>query len=138
LYVLDRFDVLMSKIIFKKWKNIIYMHFNMKNYLKNTRNHTVKHALKDPIRTVPYGVYQGKKSKKYGNYGTALNLIFEFPLYPFHLINHCRKIDNYKRRNFLFVYCDGFYWYNFLFLYLSINILKTILLIYIKRIITSK
>ena len=35
----------MSKIIFKKWKNIIDMYFSMKNYLKNTRNHTVKYAL---------------------------------------------------------------------------------------------
>jgi hypothetical protein len=45
LYVLDRFDVLMSKIIFKTWKNIIGMHFDTKNYLKSTRNHTVKHPL---------------------------------------------------------------------------------------------
>jgi hypothetical protein len=45
LYVLDRFDVLMSKIIFKKWKNIIGMHFGMKSYLKSTRNYTAKHAL---------------------------------------------------------------------------------------------
>jgi len=45
LYVLDRFDVLMSKIIFKKWKNIIGMHFGTKNYLKSTRNHTAKHSL---------------------------------------------------------------------------------------------
>jgi hypothetical protein len=45
LYFLDRFDVLMSKIIFKKWKNIIGMYFGTKNYLKSTRNHTAKHAL---------------------------------------------------------------------------------------------
>jgi hypothetical protein len=44
LYFLDRFDVLMSKMIFKKWKNIIGMHFNTKSYLKNTRNHTAKQA----------------------------------------------------------------------------------------------
>jgi hypothetical protein len=37
---LDRFDVLMSKIIFKKLKKIIDMHFST----KSTRNHTVKHA----------------------------------------------------------------------------------------------
>jgi len=42
---LDRFDVLMSKMIFKKWKNIIGMHFGTKSYLKSTRNHTAKHAL---------------------------------------------------------------------------------------------
>jgi hypothetical protein len=45
LYVLDHFDVLMSKMIFKKWKNIIGMHFSMKSYLKRTRNHTAKHVL---------------------------------------------------------------------------------------------
>ena len=41
---MDCFDVLMSKIIFKKWKNIIDMHFGTKSYLKSTHNHTVKHA----------------------------------------------------------------------------------------------
>jgi hypothetical protein len=45
LYFLDRFDVLMSKIIFKKWKNISGMYFGTKNYLKSTHNHIVKHAL---------------------------------------------------------------------------------------------
>ena len=44
LYFLDRFDVLMSKIIFKKWKNIIGMYFDTKNYLKSTHNHTDKHV----------------------------------------------------------------------------------------------
>jgi hypothetical protein len=46
LYVLDRFDVLMSKIIFKIWKNIIDMHFSMKSYLKSNRNHTAKYILR--------------------------------------------------------------------------------------------
>ena len=32
-------------MILKKYKNIIDMHFSTKNYLKNTRNHTAKHAL---------------------------------------------------------------------------------------------
>jgi len=45
LYILDRFDVLMLKMIFKKWKNIIGMHFGTKSYLKSTRNHTAKHVL---------------------------------------------------------------------------------------------
>jgi hypothetical protein len=45
LYVFDCFDVLMSKMIFKKWKNIIGIHFGTKNYLKSTRNHTDKDAL---------------------------------------------------------------------------------------------
>ena len=38
------FDVLMSKIIFKKSKNIIEMYFGMKSYLKNNHNHTAKQA----------------------------------------------------------------------------------------------
>jgi hypothetical protein len=41
--------VLMSKIIFKKWKNIIDMYFDTKSYLKSTRNHTAKHALNVPF-----------------------------------------------------------------------------------------
>ena len=45
LYFLDRFDVLISKIIFKKWKNIINMYFSMKNYLKSNHYHTAKHVL---------------------------------------------------------------------------------------------
>jgi len=45
LYFLDRFDVLILKIIFKKWKNIIDMYFNMKSYLKSTRNYTAKQVL---------------------------------------------------------------------------------------------
>ena len=40
----NHFDILMSKIIFKKLKNIIDMYFNMKNYLKSNHNHTVKQA----------------------------------------------------------------------------------------------
>ena len=36
------FDVLMSKMIFKKSKNIIDMHFSTKSYLKNNRNYTTK------------------------------------------------------------------------------------------------
>jgi len=44
LYVLDCFDMLMSKMIFKKIKKIIGMHFSTKSFLKNTRNHTAKHA----------------------------------------------------------------------------------------------
>ena len=35
----------MSKIIFKKSKNIIGMYFNTKNYLKNNRNRITKQAL---------------------------------------------------------------------------------------------
>ena len=43
LYFLDRFDVLISKIIFKKWKNIIGMYFSTKSYLKSNHYHTIKH-----------------------------------------------------------------------------------------------
>jgi hypothetical protein len=39
LVFLNYFDVLMSKIIFKKY--IINMHFNTKNYLKSNHNHIV-------------------------------------------------------------------------------------------------
>ena len=38
-------DVLMLKIIFKKSKNIINVHFNTKNYLKTNRNYTDKEAM---------------------------------------------------------------------------------------------
>ena len=50
----NHFDVLVSKIIFKK---IIDMNFNTKNYLKNNHNHTVKqarnHAESAPMKTRP-------------------------------------------------------------------------------------
>jgi hypothetical protein len=35
----------MSKMIFKKIKKIIGMHFNTKSYLKSNRYYTVKHPL---------------------------------------------------------------------------------------------
>ena len=44
-HVLDRLDMLISKIIFEKWKNIIDMHFSMKSYLKSNHNHTTKYIL---------------------------------------------------------------------------------------------
>jgi hypothetical protein len=37
----DHFDVLMSKIILKKQKNIMLMYFQVKNTLKSNRNHTI-------------------------------------------------------------------------------------------------
>ena len=37
----NHFDMLISKIIFKKLKNIINMYFNTKSYLKNNHNHTI-------------------------------------------------------------------------------------------------
>jgi hypothetical protein len=42
LYVLDYFDVLILKIIFKKLKKNILTHFSMKNILKNNYNYTFK------------------------------------------------------------------------------------------------
>ena len=45
LVFLDHFDVLMSKIIFKKLKNIILIYFGMKSTLKSYRNRTPKQAL---------------------------------------------------------------------------------------------
>ena len=61
--------MLMSKMIFKKWKNIIGMHFGTKNYLKSTRNHTAKHTLKlSPSISKarePWGLKMwGKKDKR--------------------------------------------------------------------------
>jgi hypothetical protein len=55
LYFLDRFDVLMSKIIFKKWKSIIDMYFGTKSYLKSNRYHTAKHTLRmeEPFHELP-------------------------------------------------------------------------------------
>jgi hypothetical protein len=47
------FDVLISKIIFKKLKNIILMYFRIKNTLKNNRNHTPNRH----IRTEKYLSY---------------------------------------------------------------------------------
>ena len=40
----NHFDMLISKISFKKSKNIINMHFNTKSYLKSNRNDTAKQA----------------------------------------------------------------------------------------------
>jgi hypothetical protein len=43
---LDHFNVLMSKIIFKKLKKyIILMYFRVKNTLKNNRYHNSKYSL---------------------------------------------------------------------------------------------
>jgi len=43
-YVLDRFDALISKLIFFK-KNIILMYFSVKNILKNNHNYIFKKSL---------------------------------------------------------------------------------------------
>jgi hypothetical protein len=43
--ILDCFDVLMLKIIFKNKKNVILMHFQAKIILKNNRYHTSKQPL---------------------------------------------------------------------------------------------
>ena len=49
MYFLNRFDKLISKMIFKKWKNIIDMLFGTKSYLKNNRYHTPKYPLTDNL-----------------------------------------------------------------------------------------
>jgi len=49
----NHFKMLMSKIIFKKYKNIINMYFNTKNYLKNNHNHTIKHTLVEKSIILP-------------------------------------------------------------------------------------
>jgi hypothetical protein len=41
----DRFDVLMSKLIFKNKKNIILKHFRAKKTFKNNCYHTFKHTI---------------------------------------------------------------------------------------------
>jgi len=43
-YILDRFDALISKIIFKILKKIILIHFDMKNILKNNHNNAPRKA----------------------------------------------------------------------------------------------
>jgi hypothetical protein len=79
LYVLDRFDVLMSKIIFKKWKNIIDIHFNMKSYLKNNHYHTTKHTMMVASFTVVRREWPWWLDlvieKGYGFYGSGLWLL---------------------------------------------------------------
>jgi hypothetical protein len=54
---LDYFDMLISKIIFKNKKNIILIHFQIKNTLKNNHNYISKHATMDNpevLRSRPY------------------------------------------------------------------------------------
>jgi predicted metal-binding protein len=43
--VLNCFNALILKIIFKKYKNIILIYFRMKNTLKNNHNHTLKQKI---------------------------------------------------------------------------------------------
>jgi hypothetical protein len=42
LYILDYFDILILKIIFKNKKNIILIYFKIKNILKSNSNHISK------------------------------------------------------------------------------------------------
>jgi hypothetical protein len=44
-YISDRFDLLVSKIIFKNKKNIILIHLGKKSTLKSNHNHTPKQAM---------------------------------------------------------------------------------------------
>jgi hypothetical protein len=43
--ILDHFDAVISKIIFKNKKKIILIHFQVKNTLKNNHNYIFKHIL---------------------------------------------------------------------------------------------
>ena len=52
LVFLDHFDVLMSKMIFKKWKNIILIYFGTKSTLKSYRNRTPKRVIKSLSRSM--------------------------------------------------------------------------------------
>jgi hypothetical protein len=55
-----RFDVLISKIIFFKKKNIILMHFQVKNTLKCNSYHTLKQTIKH--QPVAFGILQSGSS----------------------------------------------------------------------------
>jgi hypothetical protein len=62
---LDRFDALISKIIFKKFlKNIILMYFGTKNILKSYRNNSPKHAYLGVIiyKNDKTPIYNGRNS----------------------------------------------------------------------------
>jgi hypothetical protein len=48
----NHFDMLMSKIYFKKLKNIIGMHFNTKNYLKSNHNYNLPRRGSNPLRRI--------------------------------------------------------------------------------------
>jgi len=43
-YILNHFNVLILKIVLKNKKNIILIHFNTKNILKNNYKHLPKHT----------------------------------------------------------------------------------------------
>jgi hypothetical protein len=132
---LDHFNTLILKIIFKNKKYYFYIFLNKKQFKKYLQPYFLNKSWKFQSGRCPSGCTEARNPRSTGTTVPLLILIFEFPLYQCHLINYCRKIDNYKRRNFLLVYCNGFYWYNF---YLSVNINRKIILIYIKRITMSK
>jgi len=67
LYFLDRFDVLISKIIFKKWKNIIGTYFGTKSYLKSNHYHTAKHPL-------IINLYRGNREKRFFYYKCIIDI----------------------------------------------------------------
>jgi len=49
----NHFDMMISKIIFKKYKIIIDIFFWVKNTLKNNHNHTLKYPLKQKLYDAP-------------------------------------------------------------------------------------
>ena len=96
MYFLDRFDVLMSKIIFKKWKNIISMYFGMKSYLKNTRNHTAKHALHLQV----FGISKVHTLHLSLLKELVLKLLFQC-YHQFYFINFIIKLSEFLSLNFI-------------------------------------
>jgi len=86
---LDRFDVLMSKMIFKKWKNIINMHFNTKSYLKSTRNHTVKHTL-NLIQLYYIHSYMFFRA-----YSGTWSVYVLFPMLYYNVVATVHRVDNF-------------------------------------------
>ena len=86
---MDRFDALISKIIFKKYKNIILIHFSIKNTLKNNYNHTSKHPepglLNEWVKQLFFFFFLIKEERVsiiYGEQGGPSSIIitFFFPL----------------------------------------------------------
>ena len=78
LYFLDRFNVLISKIIFKKWKNVIGMYFGTKSYLKSNHYYTAKHPLE--LVTLLFGLLHfdqtGKKKIQLRDNCRRFKLVF--------------------------------------------------------------
>ena len=86
MYLLDRFDVLISKMIFKKWKNIIHMYFGTKSYLKSNCYHTAKHAINQEEGCEKEISVFKIKSSRLINVGRKMTGFNMYILYMFHTI----------------------------------------------------